>query len=580
MAKLLNADYWKKAYLLEFKINGVLTDAFTFSVPPENEEFSFPQRKSETKTFGGAVVADYGNDLVQINLSGSTINQELKLIYKSSLGRAEMTGEQEIFYLRDLLTKYGSRENLQGKEVYLYSLSGGGKVSKHNPKWWKIYVGQLDVNRSKDKPFCYNYKFSATGAPEVTSKKNIFGNGYKSVFGVDGNTIKGWYEKIEEINASLTKCADTIEEYGGGFLEELSGYLSTAHFCIDSFNNVCKRYTEAVNGILSDVKGIAVDTLALGDKVIYSACRYYATLAADVWNSCLDVVDAFKDIGNYCSNIGETYSDSSWNNFVQEEFFSSSSWQSVKELFDDSVSDQDIVDAYSSVAHEGVINANRAITITSKYLDNYGVAIIPGSADEDDQVISTYGYKNVNITDAETSWDQIAQDYYGNSSLSVIIASYNNLPDDKKLTAGQSILIPKLNFAESRISNNEVYNTPDIKDNYGKDLIIKNSDFSVYNGDIALVGGIDNLQQALLNRYSTLVGARIRLEVYGIQATIGDAVKATSALIQSSVHQTTVEDPRVENVGQINFVGMGDELTVSVEYTDINSGKRNLGGVI
>ena len=69
MAKYLNANYWKKAYLLEFYKDNVLQDAFTFSVPPENEEFSFPQRKSETKTFGGGVVADYGNDFVQINLS-------------------------------------------------------------------------------------------------------------------------------------------------------------------------------------------------------------------------------------------------------------------------------------------------------------------------------------------------------------------------------------------------------------------------------------------------------------------------------------------------------------------------------
>ena len=67
MAKLLNVNFWKKAYLLEFKMNGVLTDAFTFSVPPENEDFSFPQRKNETKTFGGAVVADYGNDMYCTN---------------------------------------------------------------------------------------------------------------------------------------------------------------------------------------------------------------------------------------------------------------------------------------------------------------------------------------------------------------------------------------------------------------------------------------------------------------------------------------------------------------------------------
>ena len=168
MAKYLNADFWKKAYLLEFKKDNRVTDAFTFSVPPENEEFSFPQRKNETKTFGGAVIADYGNDLVNISLSGSTINQEVKYIYRSTLGDSHLNGEQEIFYLRDLLRTYGKRENLIGKEIYLYSLNGGGDA-RNTPKWWKIYVGELDITRSKDKPFCYNYKFTATGEPEVTS---------------------------------------------------------------------------------------------------------------------------------------------------------------------------------------------------------------------------------------------------------------------------------------------------------------------------------------------------------------------------------------------------------------------------
>ena len=184
------------------------------------------------------------------------------------------------------------------------------------------------------------------------------------------------------------------------------------------------------------------------------------------------------------------------------------------------------------------------------------------------------------MTDAESNWDQLAKDYYGDASLSTLIASYNNLPTDKPLKAGQSILIPNLNFAESKTEENEVYNSPDVKDNYGKDLIISNKDFGIYNGDIAVVGGVDNLEQALLNRYSTLIGARIRLEAYGIQASIGDAVKATSALIQASVHQTTVEDARVDSVEDISFVGAGDSLTVSVIYIDKNGAKRNFGGTI
>lgn len=563
MAKLLNANYWKNAYLIEFKMNNVLTDAFTFSVPPENEEFSFPQRRNETKTFGGSVVARYGNDTVQINLSGSTINQELKLIYKSTLGMSEMTGEQEIFYLRDLLKKYGSRDNLQNQEVYLYSLNGGGSIIKHNPKWWKIYVGQLDVSRSKDKPFCYNYKFEAIGAPEVTRKKSIIDRKFAKL----GGAIDSLKSATDNIVNNMNEVADKFEALGADYLTELSGYIGTLRQCIDNFNGAVSRYSSIFAGKLTDVSDFATDTVMLGDKILSSATRYYPTITADVWNSCLDLVSTSKSIYNYCANIDETY-------------FSESSWQSIKELFDDSVSDIDIADTYSTLGYEEINLANEASMIASKNLNDIGFAIIPGGANEDDTLVTTYGYKVVALTDAETSWDQLAMDYYGDPSLSSLIATYNNLPPEKPLKPGQSILIPNLNMAESKTAENEVYNSPDVKDNYGKDLLIENSDFGVYNGDLATVDGVYNLEQSLLNRYSTLIGARIRLEVYGIQASIGDALNATSALIQASVHQTTVEDPRVDSVEDIVFQGKGDNLSVSVIYIDKNGAKRNFGGII
>ena len=576
MAKYLNADFWKKAYLLEFYINHELKDAFTFSVPPESEEFSFPQRKNETKTFGGAVIADYGNDLVQINLSGSTINQEVKYIYKCKTNAALLTGEEEIFALRDLLRNYGKRDNLQGKEVFLYSLSGG-KSTSNNPKWWKIHVGQLDISRSKDKPFCYNYKFSAIGEPEIVSRPKegyLFPEetsanlGYVPLLSDSvGKTIQGWYDSIKTITTKMNEVADLIQEYGGGFIAELNGYIGTARACVDTFRSACGRYADVVSGILKGSGDVAIDTFMLGDKVINQGFRYYATITADVWNSCLDMCSAFKSIYDYCASFdGNT--------------FAESYWQSIKELFDDSVSDEDIADTYSTLAHNGIIQANRAVSTTSKSLNDMGVAVIPGSSGEDDKIVLTYGYKNVSITDAETSWDQIAKDYYGDASLSSIVATYNNLTTDEPLKAGQKILIPRLNFAESTTTNNEVYNSPDVKDNYGKDLIIENSDLAIYNGDLKLVSGVSNLEQALLNRYSTLIGARVRLVAYGIQASIGNALEATSALIQASVHQTTVEDPRVETVEDISFVGSGDKLTISVVYVDKNGIKGNFGGTV
>lgn len=563
MAKLLNADYWKNAYLLEFKINGTLTDAFTFSVPPESEEFVFPQRRSETKTFGGLVVADYGNDAVQIDLSGSTINQELKLIYKSRLGMAMMTGEQEAFYLRDLLKKYGTRDKLQNKEVYLYSLNGGGTKTTHNPKWWKIYIGQLAINRSKDKPFCYNYKFSAIGVPEVTRKKPLYN---LNVINRINNTLYDFNSNLSNVIAEMTSIADKIEEYGGAFIEELSGYIGNLNSCIDIFNGAATRYVSIISGIINDTSYLVTDSLTLGDKVLFSAIRYFPTMVDDVWNSCQNLISAANNVANYCANLDET--------------FTESYWYSIQELFDDSVSKEDISDAISTLGHQEVNLAKSIFTSVSKNLNDISVAVIPGEMNEDDKIITTYGYKVVALSDAETNWDQLAQDYYGDASLSNLLATYNNLPTDEPLKPGQSILIPNLNMADSKTSENEVYNSPDVKDNYGKDLLIEDRDFGIYNGDLAVVNGVDNLEQALLNRYSTLIGARIRVEAYGIQASIGDALSATSALIQSSVHQTTVEDPRVDSVEDISFQGKGDSLTVSVIYIDKNGAKRNFGGTI
>lgn len=123
--KYLKTDLWKKSYLIEFVgVSGEVSDAFTFSVPPESEEITYSQRKSETKTFGGLHVDDYGMDSVKITLSGSTVNQDLKRIYKPGESDKWMTGEQEIYYLRNLIQKYKTgEERTKEIKIMLYDLS-------------------------------------------------------------------------------------------------------------------------------------------------------------------------------------------------------------------------------------------------------------------------------------------------------------------------------------------------------------------------------------------------------------------------------------------------------------------------
>ncbi|MDR0387033.1 MAG: hypothetical protein LBH57_03260, partial [Treponema sp.] len=162
-----NRRLYKKAYLIQFMgPDGEPEDAFTFSTPPESEELTYTQRKTETKTFGGLHVDDYGIDAVKIVLSGSTINRSLKMIYRGGKGSKWLSGEEEIYYLRDLIKKYKTGvENLKKKIIIhdLSKLSGSNKAGNWVKNYWQAFPGDFKIRRASDKPFTYKYSFEFTG---------------------------------------------------------------------------------------------------------------------------------------------------------------------------------------------------------------------------------------------------------------------------------------------------------------------------------------------------------------------------------------------------------------------------------
>ncbi|MCL2174487.1 MAG: InlB B-repeat-containing protein [Treponema sp.] len=184
---IMNLSLFRKAYMLEFLENDVPKEVFTFAVPPESESFDFDQRVTETKTFGGSAFDDYGNDTIKITLSGSTVNEEKKLIYRGLRIPKFLTGEKEIFHLRDVLKKYGEIERVPIKKVYLYDLSkmstlqlianaGGGAPSKN---YWRIAIKSLKIRRAKDKPFTFNYTLEMIGFDDKKdTSKTLFGEGF------------------------------------------------------------------------------------------------------------------------------------------------------------------------------------------------------------------------------------------------------------------------------------------------------------------------------------------------------------------------------------------------------------------
>jgi hypothetical protein len=163
-------ETWKKAFLLEIVLNGQTQEIFTFSLPPENVEITYPQRVSETKTFGGLFVDDYGAEVAKIVLSGITGNQEARTIYRANLGDLKLSGKDEIFYIRDHIIRYKENNSDYGNtHLYLYNLSAVNEEDiknnnyKANTDSWEVVLKDFRITQSKERPFWYSYSVEFTG---------------------------------------------------------------------------------------------------------------------------------------------------------------------------------------------------------------------------------------------------------------------------------------------------------------------------------------------------------------------------------------------------------------------------------
>jgi len=205
-------------------------------------------------------------------------------------------------------------------------------------------------------------------------------------------------------------------------------------------------------------------------------------------------------------------------------------------------------------------------------------SIIYVDDDGNDAVAYVYDSKNVKMT-TSTTFDKLAQEHYGDPNLGPLISFYNKIQFEHNVTAGIDIKIPVLSRQNQNLRN-RIYASPQMQDNYGRDLMIgDDGDFAVKNGDLAVVSGPDNLSQALGNRLTTAAEKRIRVGAYGIRATLGDPVAIDSYLL-GSIERTSEEDPRIEKTEEIIIEGRGDALYVSVNYMDINGNPGIYEGVI
>lgn len=118
---------------------------------------------------------------------------------------------------------------------------------------------------------------------------------------------------------------------------------------------------------------------------------------------------------------------------------------------------------------------------------------------------------------------------------------------------------------------------------FGRDLQIENGLLAVDGADLAIVGGMDNLLQALRNRISVVRRELAFHPDYGNYAPqlkgqkLSPAIAALAALY---VKSALLEDDRVASVSSCVATVQGDELAVNAQVVPISGRPLNFSTVI
>jgi len=231
----------------------------------------------------------------------------------------------------------------------------------------------------------------------------------------------------------------------------------------------------------------------------------------------------------------------------------------------------DIADAKTIHGHTSVgwVNAPTALHGELMVADFSGMMVKKGV----DSSLSMIDYV-LTASDIEAGLEVLAEFYYGDSTLWVLIGQANGmtdpftLPNGMPLTAGETIKIPK--FAGMKLPP-----TASTED-YGKDLrLSKDGDLVIQDTDkteLSTISGAPNLHQAMKNRLLTVAGESAAFPGYGLPSFIAERSSAilvgTSA---ASVRTQVLSDPRMADVDEIVVMDDGDRMIVECRAHAVGS---------
>ncbi|MGC1304608.1 MAG: hypothetical protein WA840_19740 [Caulobacteraceae bacterium] len=129
---------------------------------------------------------------------------------------------------------------------------------------------------------------------------------------------------------------------------------------------------------------------------------------------------------------------------------------------------------------------------------------------------------------------------------------------------GQLLIVPA--------ATAQVQATADPDRVYGVDLLLQNGQLTASNGDLALVGGVANLGQALMNRLATSLRELLFHLDYGngARGLLGQVNGPTAILLAAQyVKSAVLQEARIQTVNSSVATAVGDQIQVAASVSPI-----------
>jgi phage baseplate assembly protein W len=333
---------------------------------------------------------------------------------------------------------------------------------------------------------------------------------------------------------------------------------------VDSFLDKAKQLYKDVQELIDKVALLKAKSLELRTRY-----NKFLTQTTKILTSPLDIVKNFIDIS--FATAGIAYDTYQAGKYTEKRYIESS--ELIRATLNEGLK------IYGYQISEGWQTSKIVSIEADAGLSTPEDIIDPISRNVD---LKDYEFNGLNVytIKGEDTLQSIALSEMGDEDLWVYIAAVNGgLYSNNDLVPGNTIYIPVQIETSEAINKEQFIMTEDIiRDPYGTDILLDANGGIVVqeNSDVALVSGIENVQQAINLKLQTTAGSMIKQSAYGIIAQAGFAGE-TMALryMKMAIRAALIQDPRIEAIRNLFVTLESDVVYVSMDI-DIYGAEASL----